>query len=370
MAIYCGLIACIVLLMLMDKSGGTLKRDENRSDRILLFSFILIYLVCVLRSPSVGRDIPGYQEAYNFTKRIAFDNFDYIYFEKGYILFMKICVKLKLSFQGYLAVVYVVILYPIYLFIKKYSTDKLFSTLIYICYTLFEFDLTGLRQAMAMSIVLLAFITLLEAPRFPKMLFIILVLFAATFHKSAYIALVFLPLVMIRSISWYTASMVAATGVSLLFRTYLFSYIKNLFGKESFSLDAGLHIGGNVIFMCAIVIFVLYVGKVQNSLNMKNSKADLSECVKKYDTDEFMLKAFMFGIVLAIFFGNETSARSFMFFSQAIIILIPNLSLNFDEKSRFLFKGVFVFFFIIFFYFNTLKANNFDIVPYSFFWNT
>lgn len=370
MTIYCGLIACIVLLMLWDKSGSTLKRDENRSNRILLFSFILIYLVCVLRSPSVGRDIPGYQEAYNWTKKIAFDNFDYIYFENGYILFMKICIRLKLSFQGFLAVVYLIILYPIYLFIKKFSTDKLFSALIYICYILFEFDLTGLRQAIAISIVLLAFTVYLKSRRFPKILYIILVLVAATFHKSAYIALVFLPLVMIRSISWYTASMVAATGVSLLFRTYLFSYIKNLFDKDSFSLSAGLHIGGNIIFMCAVAIFALFVNKKQNSLNKKNGKDDSAKCVVKLNADEFMLKAFMFGIVLAIFFGNETSARSFMFFSQAIMILIPNLSLKFDEKSRFLFKGAFVLFFIVFFYFNTLTGSNFDIVPYSFFWNT
>lgn len=370
MAIYCWLIACIVLLMLMDKSGGTLKRDENRSNRILLFSFILIYLVCVLRSPSVGRDIPGYERIYEETSRISWKNFDYVYFEKGYILLMKICIKLGLSFQGFFAVVYTIILYPIYLFVKRYSTDKLFSTLIYVCYISFEFNLTGLRQAIAISIVLLSFIALLEAHKFSKVLYILLVLVAASFHKSAYIALVFLPVVWIKSISFYTITMAFGTVFSLFSRRYLFSYIKELFGKESFSLDASLHIGGNIIFMCAVAIFALIVNDAQYSLIMKNGRGDSSECIVKSYTDGFMLKAFMFGIVLAIFFGNETSARSFMFFSQAIMILIPNLSLNFDEKSRFIFKGVFVLFFIVFFYFNTLTGSNFDIVPYSFFWNT
>lgn len=368
MAIYCTMTACIVFLMLLDKSGGALRHDEKRSNRILFFSFILIYLVCVLRSPSVGRDIPGYEEAYILTKRFAFDNFNYIYYEKGYILLMKICIRLKLPFQGFLAVVYLIILYPIYLFIKKFSTDKLFSTLIYICYIIFEFDLTGLRQAIAISIVLLAFLALLKAPKFPKILYIILVFVAATFHESAYIALVFLPFVMIRSISLYTVSMVATTGISLLLRPYLFSYIKNLFDKDSFSLDAELHIGGNIIFICTLAFFTLFVYQTQIYLNIKKRKVDSSKYIEKYNIDIFMLKVFMFGIVLAIFFGNETSARSYMFFVQAIMILIPNLSSQFDSNSRLIFKGVFVVFFIVFFYFNTLNANNFDIVPYSFFW--
>lgn len=369
MTVYFGLIAFIVLLMMIDKNWDTLKHDEKRSNRILLFSFILIYLVCVLRSPSVGRDMPGYQEAYNLTGKVAFDDFNYIYFENGYILFMKVCIKLHLSFQGFLAIAYLIILYPIYLFIKKFSTDKLFSTLIYICYILFEFDLTGLRQAIAISIVLLAFTALLKVHRFPKILYIILVLAAATFHKSAYIALVFLPFAMIRSISWYAANMVALTGISLLFRTYLFSYIKNLFGKDTFSLHAGLHIGGNILFMLAVAISLLFVNRRSNFFNIKNGSDGSSERIAESNTDEFMLKIFMFGIVLAIFFGNETSARSFMFFGQAIEILIPNLSPKFDYESRIIFKCICVLFFVTFFYFNTLKANNFDIVPYSFFWN-
>lgn len=368
MTIYFVLVVCILFLMLLDKSGGSLIKDEKRSNRILLFSFILVYLVCVLRDPSVGRDIPGYERIYEETSRISWKNFDYVYFEKGYILLMKICIKLGLSFQGFFAVVYIIILYPIYLFVKRYSTDKLFSTLIYVCYISFEFNLTGLRQAIAISIVLLSFIALLEAQKFSKVLYVLLVLIAASFHKSAYIALVFLPVAAIPSLSWYTASMILGTIIGLFSRRYLFAYIKNLFGKESFSLDAGLHIGGNIVFMVAITAFAIYVLYMQNKANRSGCAANTPEKTEHFKIYNFMLKVFMFGIVLAMFFGEETSARSFMFFSQSIMVLIPNLCNAFDKSSKIILKSIFVLFFVIFFYFNTLNANNFDIVPYRFFW--
>jgi len=366
LTIYLLLILSIIFLMLLDRNKRYLISDEKRSNRILLFSFILIYLICILRDPSVGRDIPGYKYIYEETAKISWKDFDYVYFEHGYVFLMKICNKLGISFQGFFAVAYAIILYPIYLFIKKYSTDKLFSALIYICYILFEFNLTGLRQAIAISIVLLAFIALLESRKFPKILYVLLVLIAASFHKSAYIALVFLPVVWIKSISFYTITMAFGTVFSLFSRRYLFSYIKELFGKESFSVNAGLHIGGNILFMLAVCILGLYFNNIRYCV----SENDLIKKIESTDSDRFMLKCFMFGIVLAVFFGEETSARSFMFFSQSMMILIPNLSLKFDKKSVFAVKIVFIVFFIIFFYFNTLKANNFDIVPYRFFWNT
>lgn len=368
MTVYLLLILSIIFLMALDKNGEKLTNDKKRSNCILLFSFILIYLVCVLRDPTVGRDIPGYREAYEWTRKTSFNDFEYIYFEKGYLLLMKICIKLGLSFQGFFAVAYTIILYPIYLFIKRYSTDKLFSAIIYICYISFEFNLTGLRQAIAISIVLLSFIALLEAQKFSKVLYVLLVLIAASFHKSAYIALVFLPVVAIPSLSWYTASMIFGTIIGLLSRRYLFAYIKNLFGKESFSLDAGLHIGGNIVFMVAIVAFAVYVLYMQNKANSGVYAANTPEKTENFKIYNFMLKVFMFGIVLAMFFGEETSARSFMFFSQSIMVLIPNLCNAFDKSSKIILKSIFVLFFVIFFYFNTLNANNFDIVPYRFFW--
>lgn len=364
MTVYFLLIIAILILDIVENQNA-FGIDEKKSNRLLLFSFVLIYLVCVLRDPSVGRDIPGYELMYEATRKVSWNDFDYVYFENGYILLMKLCIKLGLSFQAFFAVVYFIILFPIYLFIKKYSTDKLFSVLIYVCYISFEFDLSGLRQAIAISIVLLAFIVLLEARKFPHIKYILLVLVAATFHKSAYIALVFLPLLVIHSMTWYTAGMIFGTFVSLFSRSYLFAYIKELFGKDSFSVEAGLHIGGNILFMLAVTVLVLYLQKIPYCIpeNQLFKKAKLSI------SDSFMLKAFMFGIVLAVFFGEETSARSFMFFSQAIMVLIPNLSLKFDKESIIVFKAIFIVFFIAFFYFNTLKANNFDIVPYSFFWN-
>lgn len=365
MTIYLLLLLCIVLLMLWDGSKYTFRNDGKKSERALLLAMSLIYLLCVLRASSVGRDIPGYQTAYELTKKMPWSNFSYIYFENGYILLMKICNGLNLSFQMYFVVLYVIILLPVFTFIRDYSDNKLMSLLIFVCYIIFEFDLTGLRQALAISIVLLAFQVLLAGKKGKNLKYILMVLLAATIHKSALIALVFLPLVsFVKSLRWYTVAMLIAVAVSMGARQYLFGVISVIFDRESFA-DRGLNIGGNIIFMCAVTIMSVYVYDVQRK-TLQNGATD--EQILQYQREIFMLKAFMFGIVLSLFFGEATTARSYMYFSIVTMVLIPNVCAKFERKNRILIEGAFVIFFIVFFYFNSLKANNFDIVPYRFFW--
>ena len=210
--------------------------------------FIAIYLLCVLRLSSVGRDVPGYERAYLLTANIEWGNFTYIYFESGYILLMKICLALGASFQVFLCVTYAIILTPIYLVIRKYSKNVLLSVLIFVCYMYFEFALTGIRQALAMSIVLVGYIVFIESKKFNVLKYIFFVTLAAFFHKSAVVCYLFALMVPIKSIKKYTTVVVVVTMGSLLIRNNIFQFIKGFFEKESFKLSAGMYFGGNIIF--------------------------------------------------------------------------------------------------------------------------
>lgn len=366
MEFYFLLIFFIILLLLWDRNSYALEKCSKQSNHLLRIAITLVYLLCVLRDSSVGRDIPGYEQVYNWTKSIPWKNFNYVYFENGYILLMKICVKMNLSFQWFLAIVYAIILIPIYLFIKHYSCNKLLSMLVFICYIIFEFDLTGLRQAIAISILLLAFHSWLQGGKLRSIRYVLLTLLASTFHESALIALAFLIiLTLFKSIELYSTIVCLGVIFSLFIREYLFEFLLKWFGHNTFSSNAGFHVGGNIIFMCIIALSggYIYAFKKKYLLQVQHIGKIL-----QYDTELFMLKAFMFGIVLAVFFGAATAARSYMFFSSTAMILIPNLCAQFDKKSRVLIELAVVVFFVVFFYFNTLRENNFDIVPYKFFW--
>ena len=77
--------------MIIDHSTIMASNTQKRSNILLGIIFISIFLICVLRSGSVGRDIAGYELAYKMTKDVPFSDFNYIYYENGYLLFMKIC---------------------------------------------------------------------------------------------------------------------------------------------------------------------------------------------------------------------------------------------------------------------------------------
>lgn len=359
------LLLVILFALLAEHSSWGAAKPQRRNDALLNILFLFIFLVFALRASSVGRDLPGYERMYEYTKSVPWNDFNYVYFENGYILLMKVCIAIGMSFQWFLAVVAAITLIPIYILIKKYSTDKCLSCLIYVTYIIFEFDLTGLRQAIAMSIVLLAIISLMEKKKWYILQFLLLVWVASQFHKSALIAIIVLPLCAIKNLKIFTAVIAAGTILSLALRNYLFQYIKTLFGKDTFSLSAGLYIGSNTIFMVALAAFFLLTLCI-----MKNNLSSVTDEEKYWLVqNELLYKIFLIGIMAAVFFGMETSARSFMYFAQAIIILLPNSTLGLTRRSAMLFKLVFAVFFVWFFYTNSLSSGGFDIVPYVFFWN-
>lgn len=365
LTIYVGLLVLTFLAMIIDHSTIMASNTKKRSNVLLGIIFVSIFLICVLRSSSVGRDIVGYKDAFEMTKNVPFSDFDYIYFENGYVFFMKICVAMKINFQCFLVVAYLIILFPIFIFIEKFSADKTFSALIYICYIIFEFDLTGLRQAIATSIILFAFVILMKKKKNRILWYILLIVIAMQFHKSAAICLAIIPLMLIKDIKWCSIVVVAATIVSLTLRSTLFPFIKQLFDKDSFNTNATLHIGANVIFMVVMAIYFLYVLNIGEKESGSNREFYDGIFV---ENNKLLFKMFLLGILLALFFGNETSARSFMFFAQSLIVLLPNTMVYLEKKSSMILRTLCTAFFIYFFITNTLIANNFDIVPYKFYW--
>lgn len=368
MGIYLALIFIVLFAGVIDHSTFLSNYHLERRRFLVKFLFIVIFLVCVLRAPTVGRDILGYERAYELTRNVPFLDFNYIYFESGYLLLMKICVNLQMSFQCFLALVYLIILYPLYFIIKRYSHSPIFSILIYVCYMLFEFELTALRQSIAMSILLFSFVALVEKNKWYILKFVLIVMLASTFHKSALLCLILLPLVSIKNLRKYTILLTGVGIFSLAVRNYLLQYVKVLFSKDTMNAGATMYIGLNIIFLFIITLFMLYIQFHELGKERIFARYTDATIIVYNKIDTHLSKIFMFSIVVALFFGSDTSARSFMYFMQVIVVLLPNIIYKLETKSRMLVSIVFIVFFCVFFYRNSLSGGGFDIIPYKFFW--
>lgn len=377
MGVYIGLLIGIFLIRIFFDSSLW---GENRSRKyFLLFSFVSIFLIYALRSYTVGRDVPGYRRIYLDVLNHPFSDFDYVYFEKGYQLLSKICGFSGVSWQVFLSIVSALILIPIYVFIKKYSKNVFLSTLIFVCYMYFEFNLTAIRQAIGASICLIAYMVLLETKHkkyFAYIEYVLIVTIAVYFHKSAFAAYFLLPILLIKSIKGVSIFVTLISISCIAVRSEILVIIKNLFMKDSLQTDAGLNLGGNLIFLIMLaVLFVVVEINRENAAKrdypFNNNQNMMNEVGMKnnFDYQNIFARSFILSIFFVVLFGMATSARSYMILNQVIIISLPNALENLETKSK-QFAIVFcVFFFILFFCTNTLIPNSFDILPYKFFWN-
>ncbi len=369
MAIY---ICLLLFIFIMGFTLTLLGKDSKKSNKIFLnIVFIAIFLVYSLRASSVGRDLPGYERVYNYTFRVSFFDFDYIYFENGYVLLMKLCALIGLNFQWFLTICNFIILFPIYLFIKKYSKNPFLSVIIYVCYMFFEFNMTGIRQAIATSIVLLAIYALIESKRCGILYYIAICYIATLFHKGAFIGFLYIPFHYVKKQRYYAILSVLLCLFFLVARGAIMSFVKDFFEKDTMDAGASLYIGLNFIFLVGCGVLFIISGSKREKYAQGLLQADRFNEVYAQRIDVLCEKMFLLSIATLLLFGSDNSVRSYMLLNQVIIILLPNsLGWIFDRDTKSIIEIAFVIFFVVFMFIETLFGSNFDIVPYKFFWQT
>ncbi len=366
MGIYFGLIVFILAVSMI---LNLLVRDKNyQKTLIVILSVTAMFLVCALKKDTVGRDISGYEIIYNNTALYSWSNFNYYYFEVGYLLLMKIFVLLfHSSFQLFMGFIYAFIFISLGFFIRHFSKNVTMSLLIYTCYIFFTFNLTGVRYSIALAFCMWAYILVDKHRRKITIIpFIILVLIAFLFHRSA--LLFFIVYIIyrfkwtpVRNLLYYLMLLVLA-----LFRPVIMNYINNNikdFGTFS------LNFGGNIIFVigiCFIMFFLILPQKKYGFNDSQSLKLGLLD-EQRY---RVYLKVLCFTSLILILAGTGTNdlSRVAMYFLIVIILAIPEVISKFELQSRIIANISILMFFLAFYYITVLLPNAYDIIPYQFFW--
>lgn len=164
-------------------------KQKQRKILFLTFSGIQLILLFALRDVSVGVDIIRYERSYEWIGMHTFrdaisikDNYENI----AYFLLNFIFSKLGVPYQFFLGVVGGTSVIPVLYIIYLYASSPCLSVLIYLSFGIYAFQFSGLKQTIAMSIVLIAFIFLKKEKKKYFYLFIVL---AILFHPTAIITL-------------------------------------------------------------------------------------------------------------------------------------------------------------------------------------
>lgn len=310
-------------------------------------------LVLALRSPQNGIDLAEYSPLFltisnHSLADVVFGKWEH--FEKGFLIYNKIVSYITRDVQMFLAITSFITIGGITWTIHKYSKNIYLSFIVFICFGVYDFCFSGLRQAMAFSITFVSYMFIIEKK---PVHFVLTVLLATTFHKSA---LIFLPAWFIRN---KRLSPQLGTTILLFFFVIVLpllrpivSFLADLLfsGKYSRFEDEG---GATTMAIVYTIIFL---------------------CSFFFKSSSERLNSFRWMILIAVFtqwlgyISTGSMTRIGLYYNIFFCLLVPELAGNLQKKLRPIGNIAVVTLFILFFVLNNTRGFSYMVLPYHFFW--
>lgn len=353
MAIY--LVYFSLILIVPALCSNFYKNKEKAQTVALKILVFLVYLILALKGNNVGNDIQNYKEWFEITKTYPFNDFSYCYMENGYILLMKIFSFSGFSFQTFTAIIYLIILIPLYFFIKKYSSDIMLSMMIWFCLDYFAFSCSGIRQAAAMSICLFSYMLLTQNKSVKYFLLsVVILLIAASIHKSA---LLFSPVLIVtysrNRFFTYTAFLIAS--IILLINPHILIDLNQEYEMTKYGYDKNLTIG--LMFVFEVIMFVFYLISIKINKTRVGDKGLLWE----------LAVILIYGLILSVALSGAILMRVVSYELIFLIVVMPRAINSWEKNTRMIIKTVYVMVLFYCLYYLDLVPKTLNIVPYHFF---
>lgn len=347
MNVYLFLLLIILFLCFLENYTSIIKIGKY-SIRTRKISFIICFtfILClgIFRAELLGVDVYNYKEYFyswypSYSFREVLMNFK---MDNGYILLNKIIYFFTKNFWIAKSIIYIISFGLISFIIYRHSKYPALSFLIYVGFGYLGFSFCILRQSLALSICLYAY-KYVEMKNFK--LFLLLVIIAGTFHKTAYAYLIIYPIINYQFFNYQFLKKIFIIIFFVLGIIFIFPFLINIYTIDySNSIITGE--GFNLLLIFMFIYFILY---------FFNKKYNMSFFTKKEKDIIFMPVYFQ---IVALFFSLLTRITNY--YSIMLIVIIPNII--YKSKSTILLI-IFILLFS-FLFLNNLISNPTSIVPY------
>lgn len=339
------------------------KPKDRKLNMFFITTFLILTVVAGLRDYSVGYDSAQYRIAFLKTRDLSFGNLGLLRYEYGFTFLCKCLNLLTNNWQILFLVTSIFINYCVLRFIKKNSDNPLLSVLMYVLMNFYFFYISAMRQALAISIVLLGY-EYLKSDKFIK--FLIFVGIACLFHGSAILAILFIPIKKIKYSKNFLPILCIILVVSFFFGRDIFAILARFSSRlsdyASSKFYAENYFGALLQF---ILNFILYVFGLM--VLFKKGKTSLDD---KNDTLSPLVGILaVANIFLVLTMKVSIFNRFSPFFSVFIIIWIPNIIKRIPKgKDRFFINiglvSVLTLYWLII---NILRPEWYGVNPFKFF---
>lgn len=304
---------------------GAIYENKKNSDRFLFGAFLLLFLLFAFRSYNVGKDTPSYIDEYiegfSFERGI----------DLGFAVLLQVIRSLEFSSRQFLIIISFIIIVPIYYYIKYCTVaNRMFTTLLYMTIGNMTFNLAGMRQSVAISVILVGLVIAKKTPKtyLQYLILIIAVLLAFTFHNTAQLCVLIVPILWLAKRDFFPPKKnlivyISAPLIGLILGQYSGPLINYFMVSKYGQYEADF---GNSNFIAYFIIpycMFLYV----TWLMLK---------VKRIDSvDNFSyLCAFVYILAASASIYMPILARLEYYFSLQFVALIGNMTARLPRSER------------------------------------
>lgn len=322
-----------------------------------IIPFIILFGCAALRGEGIGADYYTYRSYFFSYAQMDIEEI-LIQEEAGYVLLNKILSIFSSDFQIVIVVVSFISLIGIFYFLKE-NCEKYVALSIWLYMTLYFYiwTFTILRQAIAMSLVMIAFC---YAMKDDWIKFVLLVLIAFFFfHNTAIIALIIYPLLKLDLKQIYFILILIISSMFFYFREDILEILKYIVIRRFrfyFSYEIIQGEGNSLLLVYfALTIFIFFL-----IFNVKSIVVQENIVLQK-----MILWSSCIGTALqsmSMIFGLFN--RLSQYFMVPVFLLLPTLiRIKFKQKDRVIIVGLIMFVSFIF-YIYMLNAEGRTVVPY------
>ena len=325
------------------------------------FSILVLMFLSAFRAESVGNDTHEYLRIFREIAEISDSGSRY---EIGYVWLNKIISFISNNPQSIIIVTSVIIFYSYGHFMWKYSKSPWLSLFIFFAFNGFAFALSGIRQSMALVILLYSY-DYFQKKKYIKSL--ICILFATTFHITA---ILFIIIFLWRRIKINMRTICFAI-IGGIFCYYLFSiilqYIYVLFPTYELYYDGGKYFGDTrlasvINLMIILIIFCFcYIALFDKYYK---ERIDNSEIIN----NNYMLLLFLVALIINIIaLKLNLLDRAALYFSIFSIILLPNALHVLPKEKRIFYTPIIILLLYVYYVIILIYRPEWNsIYPYSF----
>lgn len=283
-----------------------------------VIAFQMIFLIG-FRDVSIGLDTKSYLIRFDYYKNFTLNQiFSDKFQEYGYSLIIKGTALIYDNFDFFKIIVAVISIVPIVITILKCSKNPFLSVLIFIAFDYYAFMFSGMRQGIAYALCILSFLCIQNKK---PVKFVLLVLLAAQFHKSAYI---FLPAYWIANVKMNKYTLITlcmAFAAVFVFKSKLYGLIEHGFYSTVDNIYGERNTGAFTLLVRQFVIaaaMLFCAGKNE------------FKCISNYNRFTMLVCT---GAILTIFATIGSNAqRAANYYCMFLIFGIPELLDSLDDS--------------------------------------